>query len=305
MRTHLLAITAVLASTAACSSVTEGADDRASFSYDSLGDMSIPLAAGASDGISINAPSGTTVASAKASDPSVLSLGALQPGSSPGSYDVPITAGNPGSATFTIYDPSGNEIDHTTVRVAPTTSIPLDVPSGVTLLSGSSFAVHATTIGAGGQTLAGAGAIQFAYQGSLSSASAAPDFCSGDCGVFQATAVGDGEIDATATSAAAKATVHVVDPSALDSFSLGSTTAHFKVNDGTLVNYTMRAGSTVVYGTVSCTSSDSNVASTTVFPSTPGNSVSGGVMVTSDKPGTATITCSAGQKQATLVITAQ
>jgi hypothetical protein len=302
MRTYLLAVTAVLASTAACS-VTEGADDHASFSYDSLGSMSIPIAAGASDGISISAPSGTTVASVQSSDPSVLSLGALQGESSPSSYDVPVTAGNPGSATFTIYDPSGNEIDHTTVQVAATTSIPLDVTSGATLLSGSSFSVHATTIGAGGQTLAGVGAIHFAYQGSVSTTSSATDICSGDCGYFQAVAAGDGEIDATATSAVTKATVHVVDASALDSFSLASTTAQMKTSDGQIVNYTMRAGSAVVYGMISCTSSDTQVVSSGVSVGTPGNSASGGVVLLSANPGTATVTCNVGQKRATLLVT--
>jgi hypothetical protein len=308
MRTCLLAVTAaaVLGSTAC--SVTSGplgTDDGVSFSYDSLGSMSIPIAAGASDGISISVPSGTTVASAKASDPSVLSLGTLNAGSLPGSYDVPVIAGNPGSTTFTIYDPSGKEIDHTTVQVAPTTSIPLDMPSGVTLLSGNSFAVHATTIGDGGQTLAGTGSIHFAYQGSLSPTTGAPDFCSGDCGYFQAGATGDGEIDAAATSATARSTVHVVDASALDAFSFASPTLQMKQNDGQTITYTMRAGSVIVYGSPSCTSSDEQVASF-VFGAiaSPGNTTSGTLAVGStSNPGTATITCTAGQNQATLVVT--
>jgi hypothetical protein len=267
--------------------------------------MRIPLAAGASDGISISAPSGTTVASAKSSDPSVLSLGTLKAGNSPGSYDVPVTAGNPGSTRFTIYDPSGNEIDHTTVQVAPTTSIPLDVASGATLLTGSNYSVHATTISANGETLAGTGAIHFTYRGSISSSSWASDVCSGDCGYFQAVEAGDAEIDATATSAVAKATLHVVNPDWLDSFSLAATTVQMKANDGKLVNYTMRFGSAVVFGTPSCTSSDNQVADAGAIVGTPGSSASGGVMIFSNNPGATTITCNVGQKQASLVVTVQ
>jgi hypothetical protein len=299
-----------LLGTAAGCNVTEGADDRADFSYDSLGSMSVPLAAGASDGISISVSSTTTIDHATSSDPAVLTLGAMT-NSAPGAYDVPVTAGSPGSATLTIYDPTGKVIDQTTVEVAATTSITLSTPSGLTLLEGQSYAVHATTIGAGGATLAGSGAIHFAYSGSLVSAAPTNAFCTGDCGYFTAATAGDGEANVTAVSASAPLQLHVVPASAIDALSFASATVSFAPNGGGSVAYTLKSSGAVVFtgGTeLTCTSSNSAVAApmaqffgATLAPS----ATTGSVAIGSGSAGTATITCSVGGRQATVNVTVQ
>jgi hypothetical protein len=299
----------IAAAVAGCS-VTEGTDDRASFSYDSLGSMSVPLAAGASDGISISVPSTTTIDHAASSDPAVLTLGAMTNGA-PGAYDVPVTAGSPGSATLTIYDPTGKVIDQTTVEVAATTSITLSAPSGLTLLEGQSYAVHATTIGAGGATLAGSGAIHFAYAGSLASAASTHAFCTGDCGYFTAAAAGDGEASVTALSASTPLQLHVVPASAIDSLSFASATVSIAPNGVGSMAYTLKSSGAIVYtgGTeLTCTSSNSDVATPSAAPfgSTLATSATTGlVAISTGSAGSATITCGVGSEQATVSVTVQ
>jgi hypothetical protein len=305
-----IALVAAAAAAVAGCNVTEGADDRASFAYDSLGSMSVPLAAGASDGISITVPSTTTIDHATSSDPAVLTLGAMTSGS-PGAYDVPVTAGSPGSATLTIYDPTGKVIDQTTVEVAATTSIALSAPSGLTLLEGQSYAVHATTIGAGGATLAGAGAIHFAYAGSLAPAAPTNAFCTGDCGYFTAATAGDGEADVTALSASAPLPLHVVPASAIDALSFASATLSIATNGAGPMAYTLKSSGAVVYtgGTeLTCTSSNPGVATVTpqLFGSTlAASATTGSLVIGSGSAGSATITCGVGSEQASVSVTVQ
>lgn len=315
MRTIFLAFASSLAC-AACTVMPGPLGQPASsepsgptFSYDSLGSMSIPIAAGANDGISISVPSTTTVASAVSSDTSVLSLGQLT-GSS-GTYDVPVTAGKPGSTTFTIYDSTGAEIGHTTVQVAPTTSIPLSFSGSPTLLAHGSFMAHATTIGAGGATLAGSGAIHFQYAGSLADGQVQGDdnadlICLGDCATFHASDTpGNGEIDATANAATTSVHVHVVDLASVDGFSMAQPAVHVSPDKATQVDYALRAGGVTVHdgGQVVCSSNDPQVANADLVASgDPGQSASGTVYVSAGSVGTAEVTCSIGSKKATLLV---
>jgi hypothetical protein len=301
---------ALLAAATGCSVTTEGADGHATFSYDSLGSMSVPLAAGASDGITASVPSGTTVDHATSSNTAVLTIGTMTTNSA-GGYDFPVTGGNPGSSVFTIYDPTGKVIDQTTVEVAATTSITLSTPSGLTLLEGQSYAVHATTIGAGGATLAGSGAIHFAYTGSLASAAPTNAFCTGDCGYFTATTAGDGEANVTALSASAPLQLHVVPASAIDTLSFASATLSIAPNGVGSMAYTLKSSGTIVYtgGTeLTCTSSNATVAAsmTQLFGSTLATSTTtGSIAIGSGPAGTATITCSVGGQQASFDVTVQ
>jgi hypothetical protein len=231
--------------------------------------------------------------------------------SAPGAYDVPVTAGNPGSATLTIYDPTGKVIDQTTVEVAPTTSITLSTPSGLTLLEGQSYAVHATTIGAGGATLAGSGAIHFAYTGSLASAAPTNAFCTGDCGYFTAATAGGGEANVTALSASTPLQLQVVPTSAIDTLSFASATVSIAPNGVGSMAYTLKSSGATVYtgGTeLTCTSSNSNVAApmTQLFGSTlAASATTSSIAIGSGSAGSATITCSVGGQQATVNVTVQ
>jgi hypothetical protein len=301
-----VALVGALALLSACGpSTTSGANGNAQFSYGSclfsecsLGSRGI--AAGAST--SLEAIAKTPVRRASSSDPSILAVGSISTGSTD-TYVVSVTAGKPGTVTFTVYDAADREIDHVSVVVSPTKTIQADdgFQSGPTILTGQSFPIHATTLGDRGETLAGTGAIQFAYNGALER-DGSFNLCFGDCSEFRASAPGDGQIVLTAVSATTTATVHAVAVTAIDKVSFGSAAVDVAVGADASVDYTLSAAGKVVYGrALQCDSTTPGVATTTDLGGVVlGTATTGKLSVRGSAAGTTTVTCRANGKVATL-----
>jgi hypothetical protein len=296
-----------LLTTSACNT-NVGADGKASFGYTSLGSMSEALAAGASDGISISVSSSAKVDHATSSDPSVLSVGSLVSyPNDPSTYSVPISGVKAGSVTFTIFDSTNSEIDHITLNVADTARIALGASNGTQLLEGQTFALQATTLDGNGGTLAGSGAVQFAYSGALASGAETTLPCLGDCGVFQATSLGSGTATSSAPGTTASATFTVLPASAIDHLSFASAAVTASTAQGsTTVGYTLSSGGNTVYdgGTgLTCVSSNGAVATPQPLNTRVGGDTSGSILVNAIASGTATFTCKVGNQAASVTVT--
>jgi hypothetical protein len=296
-----------------CESTPQPAYEQATFGYASFGPLNTPLAAGASDAITIAVPASVVVDHATSSDPTVLSLGAIAatPGE-PDSYTVPVTGVKPGSVTLTAYDASNAAIDQVTVQVAAATGIALDGSSGATLLQGQWFALHASTIGLAGGALAGTGAVQFAYGGALGSSGGPGPLCQGDCSHFEASAPGDGQVTATSGGATASLAFSVVPITAIDTLSFASSTLAITASGSATTAYTLQAAGVTVYtnGTeLRCVSSDESVALVVnggdglVAAGVGQSGSTGSLLVDGLATGSATITCTVGGLQETVSVT--
>lgn len=304
----LLAALASLATLSACGpSTTSGANGNAQFSYGSclfsecsLGSRGI--AAGAST--SLEAIAKTPVRRASSSDPSILATGAISTGGTD-TYSIPVTAGKPGTVTLTIFDAADKEIDHVSVLVSATKTIAADdgFQSGPTILTGQSFPIHATTLGDRGETLAGTGAIQFAYAGALQRDTSF-NLCFGDCSQFRASAPGDGQIVLTAVSATTTATVHAVAVTAIDKVAFASAAVDVAVGADASVDYTLSAAGKVVYGrALQCDSATPGIATSTDTGGVViGTATTGKLSIRGSAAGTTTITCNANGKSAMLSV---
>lgn len=301
-----VALFAALSLLSACGpSTTSGANGNAQFSYGSclfsecsLGSRGI--AAGAST--SLEAIAKTPVRRASSSDPSIFATGAISTGGTD-TYSIPVTAGKPGTATLTIFDAADKEIDHVSVLVSATKTIAADdgFQNGPTILAGQSFPIHATTLGDRGETLAGTGAIQFAYNGALQRDTSF-NLCFGDCSEFRAAAPGDGQIVMTAVSATTTATVHAVAVTAIDKVSFASASVDVAVGAEAGVDYTLSAAGRVVYGrALQCDAATPGIVATTDGGGVVlGTATTGKLTVRGSAVGTTTITCTANGKSATL-----
>jgi len=182
----------------------------------------------------------------------------------------------------------------------------------VTLVAGGSFGVHATTIGADGGTLVGSGAIQFAFQGALASATT-PALCLGDCASFGASAPGDGAVVMTASSATTTLLIHALPATAVDTVAFPQPTLTLASGASPFVTYVVTAAGAPVYSNVTCDSSEVGVVTVetpTVLPYDPYATLvsgrpSGTVNVTAVHAGTSTVTCSVNGHAATLTVTVQ
>lgn len=301
-----VALVGALALLSACGpSTTSGARGNAEFSYGSclfsecsLGSRGI--AAGSST--SLEAIAKTPVRRASSSDPSILSTGAVSTGGTD-TYVIPVTAGKPGTVTFTVYDAADKEIDHVSVVVSATKTIKADdgFQNGPTILTGQSFQIHATTLGERGETLVGTGAIQFGYQGAVERDNSF-NLCVGDCSLFRASAPGDGQIVMTAISATTTATIHAVAATSIDQLSFASASVDVGVGADAGVDYTVSAAGKVVYGrALQCDAAAPGIVTTSdLGGAVIGTPTTGKLSVRGSAVGTTTITCSANGKTATL-----
>src|SRR5262249_9766463 len=145
---------------------------------------------------------GAEVATATVLDASILQVLAIMPGSTTGSFNVRVKAGEPGSTKMTVLDPAGTEIDHATITILPTAEIGIDKGwdgEVLNVLAGQPIPVHATTWGSKHEDLTGVGAVQFAYSGVLQAASPPETFA--DQQNFRAGAAGDGTVIMSAIAA--------------------------------------------------------------------------------------------------------
>jgi hypothetical protein len=295
---------------AGCSSApatTAGANGVAEFQYSGcLGDdcalTSRGVAAGARATIYVK--SKTKVVSAKSSDPTILSIGEVTDGS--GGDLVAVNGGKPGSVTLTVYDAASQEIDHVSVQVSATKTIAADEswPSaGPTVLAGETFTVHATTMGAGGERLAGDGAITFGYQGAIERDDSFY-ICLGDCGQFRAKQAGEGQVLLSAVSATNSLPVHVVAPSAIDALTFASASVETTVGGEPSLGFTMTAAGKTVHGrAIDCASATPAVASLgSLWASTLVEDKSGSLGVHALAKGDATITCTINGHPASFVV---
>lgn len=291
---------------AACSSTpatTSGANGRAVFQYSGcLGDdcalTSRGIAAGARESILVK--SETKVARAASSDASILAVLEVTDGS--GGELVSLAAGKPGTATLTVYDAADREIDHVAVLVAATKTIATDPgwpAEGPYVLVGDAFAVHATTLGADGERLAGDGAIAFTYQGAIERDDSF-FICFGDCDQFRAKLPGEGQIVLGAVSATNTLPVHVVAGTSIDALAFEHVSVDASVGDLSSVAFTMGAGGKTVHGRgLSCASATPAVATLgAVAPAALTEVRSGAVGFNALAAGTATFTCAINGKSA-------
>jgi hypothetical protein len=236
----------------------EGALGRAEFGFPSCGcavaDRGI-AAGGASTSITVKltAASDPTVrvASAVARDASIVSIGAIDNNSEAGSWNVHVKSGSPGSTTLKVLDQNGVEIDHAALTVSPTAEIGIDQGwdgEVLEVLTGQSFAVHATTWGSKHEDLTGVGAIQFSYKGVTQQASPPETFA--DQEQFRASAAGDGAVIMTAISATKELDVHAIDPSTVDKVELETSDVTIASSGSMLLKYRLFAAGTPVYGSL-------------------------------------------------------
>jgi hypothetical protein len=268
--------------------------------FNILPDTSGPLAAGASTTVGVDT-SGAQGSYAKSSDPTIVAAGPITDVA-----NVNVTAGNPGTATLTVYNTAGAAIGSAALTVQATATIGLDpgVTSGLTVLTGEPFSVHATTLASDGSILVGDGGIHFAYQGSLASGDST-GLCSGDCGDFQAAAAGGGAVVMTAISATTTLTLHAVDPTSIDSITTSQTSVAVGASGFASVTYAMRAGGALVYGTLPCTVDDPSIAQLVVQPSQLVGTSSGTIAIIGNAAGSTSVTCTLGNHSITLPVTAK
>jgi hypothetical protein len=288
-----LAIVAALLGATACSAPTFEPDN-----IFALG-TGRAMAAGASTQLSVTTPG--TADHTTSSNPAVLSVTATS------TSEVSVTAGQPGSATLTVYDASNTLLGTTDVEVVATTTIALDtgVPNDVTVLAGETYGLHATTLDARGDDLVGDGAIHFAYQGALTSSGAGDCLFGGDCGSFFFGNAGEGEVVMTAawSSATTVVTIHAVE--ALDSFTFAQPSVEVAANGPVVtVAMSMLAAGSPVSTVPRCTAGDTSTV--IVLPSLGLSELSTtgeGLGIAGEAAGATTVTCTAGGQTATLAVT--
>lgn len=246
----------------------------------------------------------TPVARAAANDPAILSVGAIATGGAD-TYDVSVGGGVPGTVTFTVYDASDHEVDHVAVSVSSTATIAVDggAQDGLTILTGEAFALHVTSLGAHGETLAGAGAIHFDYAGSIR-ADSSLSFCLGDCAQFRADMPGDGAVLLAATGAARTLNVHAIATTAIDALAFSAATLDVAAGATAEVEYTLSAKGALVHGrALQCVGSMPAVATfTDDGPLALGMAATGRLSVVGVAAGTTSVACTANGKAASVAV---
>jgi hypothetical protein len=310
LSSFLFALALAALGSAGCSvgpTSTEGANGRAEFSYGSCFLESCTLdsrgiAAGSTTSISISSKS--EVGSVASSAPGVLSVGALSTsGGASGTfnYSVSVAGGTPGTSTLTIYDKSGAEIDHVSVLVSATATIGVDhgwSGDGPTVIAGQTFTVHATTLGAKGETLEGDGAIHFAFDGGAQSSFA---ICFGDCTGVHVDTAGDGRVLMTAVNATNSITLHAIHAAAIDTLDVGDSSVDVAHGATVDVDVTARAGGVDVYGvTPTCVVANPATASVTILPAVSfATGATGKISVKGLAAGSTNVTCTVNGHAAT------
>jgi hypothetical protein len=263
------------------------------------------IAAGAT--ASIVSETGSTKISAASSDPSVLTIGSLDPAIF-GGTSISAQGVAPGTSTLTVYDPSHHQVASAPVTVAATADIALDPGvegTGVKVVAGH-FALHATTMGSRGEVLAGNGAIHFSTTGVLHGDTSA-SLCEGDCVGFSVTGVGNGVVSMVAIGAARTLPFTAIDPATLNALAFAQASATTKANETVSVAYALHAGADLVYGNLTGCVSDSPQVADVAAGGTDGVSefaqgVSGNVVIAGKKAGSATIRCAVGGATSSLTI---
>ncbi len=247
-----------------------------------------------------------TIDHATSSNPDVLTV------TGQGFDSVSVTSsGKLGSATITAYDAANNVLGANTAQIVPTTVIALDegVSSGLTVLVGQPYGVHATTIGADGGTLVGDGAIHFAYQGGLTT-SADSDACfwGGDCGGFEFAAPGDGQVIMTATSTSATTTLALHAVASVDTFTLSQSSIdlpRFQADAGSetsTVSYAISTAGKPVSALPSCVVADNDMVMAMPPMGSELRAPGGTIGLAGFAAGSTTVTCTVGGQTATLTV---
>jgi hypothetical protein len=250
-----------------------------------------PLAAGAATDVAIPTTA-TSIDHVVSSDDAVASVTSVSQTS------AQVTAGVPGSATLTGYDASNRVLGQQSVTVAATASIGHDgwINDGVTVITGEPFNVHAITLDSNGGTLEGDGAIRFALGGSLASYQGwNTDICLGDCVAFQASSPGDGEVVMTAASSSAISTLHVHTVSAIDTFTIASSSVKVSTGNSQSVTFATSAAGVAVLTNPTCSADSTAVQAT---------SYEGSIQVSALHAGTANVTCTEAGRTVTIKVTA-
>lgn len=296
----LIAALALLALPAACSSSANvsGVDGNADFTYGAcfLSDCALSsrgIASGATATLRVRTQ--TPVRRAASGDSAILSVGAVTDAGA-GSYDVTVGGGTPGVATFTVYDASDHPIDHVTVTVAATASVAVDdgVRAGVSVLIGQPFALHATSLGGRGETLAGTGAIRFEYAGAVRHDTSF-SLCLGDCAQFRADAPGEGTVVLAAVGATRTVAVQALAPSAIDAVTFAAPKLELAVGSTAELEYTLSSAGGMVHGRgLECVGAAPSVATfTDDGPLALGMASTGRLSIAGVSSGTTSIACSA------------
>jgi hypothetical protein len=235
-----------------------------------------------------------TVQSVVSSDSSVLAVSDVT------QTQATLTGLKAGEVSLTLLDSSGAEIDSTSVTVAPVARLDLQIPQEVTTLPGETFTYTAYAYDASGVALDGAN-VTYALTGSL--APSGPGMTTGS--------PGDGRLTASVGSVSSSVLVHVIAPSAVDSFTFSPATVTIEVGGSSSASYTLRAGGQTLRtdgSELDCASTNPAVAAPTIFPFTGGLGgdlpTTGSLGMSSASSGTATIACVVGNVSASVAVVA-
>lgn len=240
-----------------------GARGNAEFSYTNCltecGPNARAIAAGGARA-TIVAITKMPVASAISSDPSVLAISPTPSTHGDGNFYLEVLSGRPGSVRMTLLDDSDREIDHVKLRVEATESI--DFTPGWTgqrplIIAGESYSLHATTLGRGGVTLVGQGALAFEYSSNLEGA---PAGVFGDTAGFRALFPGRGTVTIRAGWLTKQIDVDIVAPESLDPIRMLTNQITIAKGRSLETPYTLTFGDKPVFGGCRWTSTDVRVA---------------------------------------------
>jgi len=162
-----------------------------------------------------------------------------------------VLSGVAGDTDLALLDAPGRELARTTLHVADATELAVDRGWGTdpapTLLDGGVSVLHVTTR-RGADTLVGLGAVHFAFEGAVESASSDDAFsdANGDVVYFRAHA-GGGTITASCPSASVQVPIAVVEPTALTEVRASTSSIHIAAFQEGSVRIDAFAGATPVY----------------------------------------------------------